>query len=115
MPGRHTLLLVLLLSLMPLAGAEHYFPPEGWQEAPDPLASPHAVPGGEVSIFGGQAPNSLNTLDDNNGSLRVSANVDGYLEFDWDGNGSDEDPYGIATFGIYRGDDRIIFWREVRN
>jgi MSHA biogenesis protein MshQ len=41
--------------------------------------------------------------------------VPGYLQYDWDSNGSDDNPTGIATFGIYRGDDRIIFWRELQN
>lgn len=37
-----------------------------------------------------------------------------YLRHDWDGDGADDDaPSATATFGQYRGHDRIIFWREV--
>jgi len=45
------------------------------------------------------------------GNVDVSGNVDSWLRFDWNGTGP-ADPTGRATFGIYRGDDRIIYWRE---
>ncbi|MEH6650797.1 MAG: DUF6701 domain-containing protein [Motiliproteus sp.] len=37
-----------------------------------------------------------------------------WLQFDWDNDGRfDDDPGGrIATFGRYRGNDRVFFWRE---
>jgi len=40
--------------------------------------------------------------------------VDAWLKYDWNGSG-DEDPLSTATFGQYRGHDRIIYWREVAN
>ena len=49
----------------------------------------------------------------NDGSVGVLLNVDAWLEFDWQGTGL-EDPTGTASFGRYRGHDRIIFWREQR-
>ncbi len=61
------------------------------------------------------APNSLNTLDDNNGSVRVTTSVPAYLQYDWSASGSLQNPTAVATFGIYRGDDRIIFWKEIQN
>lgn len=45
------------------------------------------------------------------GNVDVTGNVDNWLQFDWNGTGL-TDPTGRATFGIYRGDDRIIYWRE---
>ncbi len=37
-----------------------------------------------------------------------------WLQFDWDNDGNhDNDPTATATFGIYRGNDRIINWREI--
>jgi len=40
-----------------------------------------------------------------------------YLQFDWDNNGThDNNPPTVrATFGSYRGDDRIIYWKELFN
>jgi len=39
-----------------------------------------------------------------------------WLQFDWDGDGDIEGhPGASATFGQYRGHDRIIYWREVTN
>ena len=46
------------------------------------------------------------------GSVDVNATVDNWLRFDWNGDGTPDDPTARATFGIYRGDDRIIYWRE---
>ena len=46
------------------------------------------------------------------GNVDVNASVDAWLRFDWNGDGTPDDPAARATFGIYRGDDRIIYWRE---
>lgn len=45
------------------------------------------------------------------GNVDVTGIVDSWLQFDWSGTGA-TNPTGRATFGIYRGDDRIIYWRE---
>ena len=58
-------LLALLLSTA-LAARSQSFPAPGWQNRPDPVASPHAVVGGEVSEYGFQYPKSLNYYLDNN-------------------------------------------------
>lgn len=47
------------------------------------------------------------------GVLRVGADAPPWLEFAWDG-ATQSDPEALATFGIYRGDQRLIFMREVR-
>jgi len=37
-----------------------------------------------------------------------------YLRFDWDGDGNhDNDPVGRATFGIYNGDSKQIYYRQI--
>jgi MSHA biogenesis protein MshQ len=48
------------------------------------------------------------------GYVDVSANLSTktWLRFDWDGSGSDDDPTGKATFGIYKGNPRHIYLRE---
>ncbi|MDA0577759.1 MAG: ABC transporter substrate-binding protein, partial [Verrucomicrobia bacterium] len=48
------------------ARAEELFPKPGWQDAPNPLASPHAIPGGTISAWAGPYPESLNYLRENN-------------------------------------------------
>jgi microcin C transport system substrate-binding protein len=57
---------VLLFAYANVYAAED-FPGELWKDAPDPIASPLAMVGGEISIFAGQYPKSLNYYLDNNG------------------------------------------------
>lgn len=58
---------VLALSLITLtAGAGEWQPGPDWQESPDPLASPMAVPGGALTLSGHQYPKSLNYYLDSN-------------------------------------------------
>ena len=47
------------------------------------------------------------------GTVRLTHTVPDWLKFDWNGNGTANDPSAIATFGQYRGHDRIIYWREL--
>ncbi|MBE0485619.1 DUF6701 domain-containing protein [Marinobacter sp.] len=39
--------------------------------------------------------------------------VPDWLKDDWGNDGALTDPSATATFGVYRGNDRIIYWREV--
>lgn len=55
-----TLCLPVLLFVPLLARAETTYPLSSWREAPNPYASPHAEAGGEISIFAGPYPRSLN-------------------------------------------------------
>lgn len=59
---------VLLLCglLVGSVSAEQHFPKTGWKDRPNPLASPFAVPGGEMVIYAGPAPKSFNYYLDNN-------------------------------------------------
>lgn len=47
----------------------------------------------------------------NTGEVRLTLDVDDWLEFDWNGLG-DQDPDALLRFGHFRGHDRILFWRE---
>ena len=59
--------LALLVGLALAArGGEQEFPPAGWKNLPDPVASPYAVVGGEASEFAMQYPKSLNYYLDSN-------------------------------------------------
>lgn len=48
----------------------------------------------------------------NTGSVDVEYDAPSWLEFNWSGSGA-EDPSATATFGQYRGHDKVIYWREV--
>lgn len=53
----------------------------------------------------------------NDGSVDVSASLGTktWLRYDWDGNGTEDDPTGKATFGIYKGSPRHIYLRQRYN
>jgi microcin C transport system substrate-binding protein len=54
-------LLVLLTVLTCISSyAAEFFPKPGWQDDPNPYASPDAVTGGEISLYLAQYPKSLN-------------------------------------------------------
>ena len=62
-----------------------------------------------------KAPDSEDTFDPDNpiyGSLTVQANTPAYLKYDWDGDATEDKPAATISFGRYRGDDRVIYWRE---
>ncbi len=47
------------------------------------------------------------------GDLTLSATVPAWLRFDWDGDGNDDDPSARVSFGVFRGDEEMIYRREV--
>ena len=59
------------------------------------------------------APNSVAGTPDT-GDATVTYPAPSWLQGDYDGNGSFEDPRGVATFGVYRGHQRLIYQREIR-
>lgn len=56
---------ILILSVPQLI-ADEFFPKSDWEDKPNPLASNNAKVGGEISVFVGQYPNSLNYYLANN-------------------------------------------------
>jgi hypothetical protein len=53
---------------------------------------------------------------ENQGNMGVSYDAYDWLKFDWDNDGThDNEPAAVATFGLFRGNDRIIYSREVFN
>jgi len=86
---------------------------------------------GETNIF---APTSLQTIsggesslsnglwfsapgDNNFGSVLVEHDLSSqdWLKFDWDLDNILDNANARLNFGYYRGSDRVIYWREVRN
>jgi MSHA biogenesis protein MshQ len=49
----------------------------------------------------------------NQGGVQIRAAVPAWLMFDWDSSVSNEQPTGQATFGIYGGERRLIYTREI--
>jgi MSHA biogenesis protein MshQ len=54
-------------------------------------------------------------LSNRYGSYEFVYAVDNWLKYDWDAsnNGVDDDPMGVINFGQFRGNDRIIYWKEI--
>jgi hypothetical protein len=56
----------------------------------------------------------------NQGTVTVEYDIYPWLKYDWDWDGVtakefNENPNAVATFGVFRGNDRIIYQREVNN
>jgi hypothetical protein len=49
----------------------------------------------------------------NQGEIDVSYDTYDWLKYDWDNDGAYDNPSATATFGLFRGNDRIIYRREV--
>ncbi|MFT6691616.1 MAG: MSHA biogenesis protein MshQ, partial [Colwellia sp.] len=49
----------------------------------------------------------------NQGEIDVSYDTYDWLKYDWDNDGAYDNPSATATFGLFRGNDRIIYQREV--
>lgn len=49
----------------------------------------------------------------NQGKIDVLYDTYDWLKYDWDNNDSYDNPSATATFGLFRGNDRIIYQREV--
>jgi len=78
------------------------------------LASGETAPAAFSGFSGGSAFLTLSAPGSGNqGAVTVTALVPDWLEFDFDSSVSgDEDPFARASFGLFRGHDPIIFWRE---
>lgn len=94
----------------------------------DPLTTDILLMNGEIQPFEGLYVSPINTSGTVELLIFTNFSVLGndwrdYLNFDWDGDGviesgssaSDDFPRPIVTFGQFRGNDRIINWREVFN
>lgn len=88
----------------------------------DNLGSGSTSPSGMSTLVNGEAAlaNQIQLSAPgvgNDGTSALQYQGDSWLRFDWDDDTStaDTDATTTATFGQYRGHDRIIYWREVQN
>jgi MSHA biogenesis protein MshQ len=63
-----------------------------------------SLSGGNFNVYL-KAPSKL-------GSLTMTATVANWLKFNWKGGGN-TDPTAVASFGLYKPSDQVIFFREV--
>ena len=70
----------------------------------DSLVAGELISGSELELT---AP-----LEGNTGDVGVTFDVPVWLQDDFDGDGALDNPTATATFGVFRGHDRIIYWRE---
>ena len=87
----------------------------------DSFGSGSTSPSGSSTLVAGEAALGSQTQLSapgvgNQGSSALQYQGDSWLRFDWDNNTatSDSDATATATFGQYRGHDRIIYWREIQ-
>ncbi len=74
------------------------------------VLGPVAAGDGGLSL---SAPGAGNTGDI---GIAVDLSALPWLQFDWDGDGTADSTLNrAASFGQYRGHDRVIYWREVRD
>lgn len=83
----------------------------GGLSAGQTVASMNGVLTGNGTFVAGNGLLSL-SAPNNPGYLDLSINAPPYLEFKWQGS-SASDPTARASFGLYKGDSRHIFLREV--
>jgi len=77
-------------------------------------AAPAASPYSEPPLAGDFVLRLAAPGAGNQGSVAVGASVPAWLRFDWDaGTAGDENPAGQATFGVYGGERRVIYTREL--
>jgi len=82
----------------------------------DPLGSLAGYTDLKRTLFGVGALRLAAPGEGNIGTRIVTYPVPSWLRFDWDGKAStiDTDPKAPVLFGRYRGNDRVISWREVK-
>ncbi|PSF05542.1 MshQ-like protein [Marinobacter fuscus] len=69
-----------------------------------------AAPSGSFSA--GTAPALRLLPDGSQGTDTLRWQVPPWLTYDWNGDSTFDHPSGLATFGVYRGHDRVIYWQE---
>ena len=69
---------------------------------------------GELEAGGYPADNGIYAQANGSGEFTLEYNTLNWLKWDWQGDESQLDPRTILQFGRFRGNDRVIYWRETR-
>lgn len=77
----------------------------------DPQAY-HSLVAGSGSLAAGVGGPLVLEPNGDRGTDTLIWNMPIWLEGDWSQDGALEDPSATATFGVFRGNDRIVYWRE---
>ncbi len=100
-------------TLVPVTALARTPSPAGLVSTPTIANSPLASSAAGLSLSATGAGNTGYFALSYDLSTLTGAGLD-FLRFDWDGNGTySEDPTGRATFGIFRGDSKVIYTREL--
>lgn len=86
----------------------------GWSTAAiDNTGNHHTLAASSGTISAGTAGPLRLAPNGSQGTDTLVWQVSQWLQDDRDGDGALEFPSATATFGVYRGHDRVIYWREV--
>ncbi|GEB69818.1 MSHA biogenesis protein MshQ [Pseudoalteromonas carrageenovora] len=72
--------------------------------------------GGAGQLESGSYPanNGIYAQPNGLGEFTLEYNTYDWLKWDWQGDGTQLNPHAILQFGRFRGNDRVIYWRETR-
>lgn len=72
----------------------------------------HTLSADSGTLSGGEGGPLILTPKGSQGTDELVWIVPGQLEHDYDGDDTLDAPSALATFGVYRGNDRVIYWEE---
>ena len=81
-----------------------------------PILSYEYGAGAAGSLEAGSYPtnNAIYASPNDSGTFTLEYETENWLKWDWLGDNSQQDPHAILQFGRFRGNDRVIYWRETR-
>lgn len=82
------------------------FSEEGYTSLEPSALTSATADAGDIDLIELVAPNAV-------GNVTITMLAHAWLTFDWNTDGTLVNPSALATFGLYRGNDRIIQWREI--
>lgn len=78
-------------------------------------SAPTIALGGDGKFIAGETREIQLQAANVKGDINVIYDAYDWLEYDWDSEIGYDDPFAVATFGFFRGNDRVIYRRRVNN